>query len=56
MANAPRGHIIPEDVIRRRFTTGQNNFKNLYGPKVDSWMLFDNVGAQPLLLDWSENP
>ena len=50
------GHSIPEDVIRRRFAAGRVNFKTLYAPKVDAWTLYDNAGAQPLLLDWSEKP
>ena len=25
-------------------------------PKVDGWALYDNAGAQPVLLDWSEKP
>lgn len=50
------GHLIPEDVIRRRFAAGRVNFKTLYAPKVDAWTLYDNAGAQPLLLDWSEKP
>ncbi len=50
------GHDIPEPVIRRRFTAGLDHFKRLYAPKVDAWALYDNAGAQPLLLDWSETP
>ena len=49
-------HSIPEDVIRRRFEAGRVNFKTLYAPKVDAWTLYDNAGAQPQLLDWSEKP
>ena len=47
------GHHIPESVIRRRFAAGLANFHQLYAPKVDSWMLYENAGAQPVLLDWS---
>jgi len=50
------GHNIPEHVIRRRFAVGIRNFENLYAPKVDSWALYDNNGAQPVLLNWSEKP
>ncbi len=50
------GHSIPENVIRRRFSAGQVNFDTLYAPKVDAWTLYDNAGAQPVLLDWSEKP
>jgi predicted ABC-type ATPase len=48
------GHDIPEAVIRRRFTKGRENFERLYAPRVDAWALYDNAGAQPALLDWSE--
>lgn len=50
------GHHIPEDVIRRRFAAGRKNFESLYAPRVDAWALYDNAGAQPVLLDWSEKP
>jgi predicted ABC-type ATPase len=48
------GHNIPEPVIRRRFVSGINNFQRLYAPRVDAWALYDNAGAEPRLLDWSE--
>ena len=50
------GHDIPENVIRRRFVAGLSNFEMLYAPKVDCWALYDNIGAQPVLLNWSEKP
>lgn len=49
------GHHIPESIIRRRFAAGLANFHQLYAPKVDSWMLYENAGAQPVLLDWSHS-
>ena len=48
------GHTIPEATIRRRFTAGLRNFERLYAPLVDAWALYDNAGATPLLMDWSE--
>ncbi|MET0264776.1 MAG: zeta toxin family protein [Duganella sp.] len=48
------GHHIPEDVIRRRFTAGQDNFEKLYAPLVDAWALYDNSGPIPVLIQWSE--
>jgi predicted ABC-type ATPase len=48
------GHAIPEETIRRRFATGRKNFETLYARKVDAWMLYDNAGVEPILLDWSE--
>ncbi len=50
------GHHIPEDVIRRRFVAGKNNFDQLYAPAVDGWALYDNSGSIPKLTDWSERP
>lgn len=50
------GHHIPEDVIRRRFIAGRKNFDGLYSRCVDAWVLYDNSGREPILLDWSEKP
>jgi len=50
------GHDIPQETIRRGFAAGRENFERLYAPLVDSWALYDNAGAQPVLLDWSEKP
>ncbi|MHB1174113.1 MAG: AAA family ATPase [Sulfuriferula sp.] len=44
----------PETVIRRRFVAGQENFAHRYAPAVDFWVLYDNAGERPVLLDWSE--
>lgn len=48
------GHNIPEDVIRRRFKAGLKNFNQYYCYAVNSWMLYDNSGMKPKLLDWSD--
>jgi predicted ABC-type ATPase len=48
------GHGIPQDVIRRRFAAGLANFERSYAPCADAWAVYDNSGAQPLLVDWSE--
>ncbi|MDY7573406.1 hypothetical protein [Actimicrobium sp. CCI2.3] len=48
------GHHIPEEVIRRRFIAGKNNFEQLYAPIVDAWALYDKAGSVPALIDWSE--
>jgi predicted ABC-type ATPase len=48
------GHNIPEDVIRRRFTAGKENFERRYSPLVDSWARYDNGGELPILIEWSE--
>ena len=46
------GHNVPEDVIRRRFAHGLQNFER-YKLLVDSWQLYDNSDAPPILLDES---
>jgi len=48
------GHVIPDDVIRRRFTLGLRNFETFYKKEVDRWVKFNNMGDQPILLKWSE--
>jgi predicted ABC-type ATPase len=47
------GHDIPEDVIRRRFAAGLRNLK-MYQSEVDAWATFDNVGEEPILIEWGE--
>lgn len=49
------GHDVPEATIRRRFSAGLRNFREVYVPLVDAWALYDNAGDQPVLLDWSSN-
>lgn len=48
------GHGIPDEVVRRRFYAGLQNFEHLYRPLVDEWSLYDNAGAQPVLVDEGE--
>ena len=45
------GHSIPEDVIRRRYEAGLQNFSQIYKDLVDEWLHFDNSGAQPVIID-----
>lgn len=45
------GHNVPEDVIRRRYEDGLRNFQHVYRGLVDSWVLYDNSGERPVLLD-----
>lgn len=51
---AQGGHNVPEAVIRRRFSSGLRNFDKIYMKIVDAWILYDNSGSIPLLLDWGE--
>ena len=48
------GHNIPENVIRRRFKAGLENFHKRYSKVVNSWALYDNYGIEPKLIDWSD--
>jgi len=45
------GHSIPEDVVRRRFQGGLANFQQIYKDLVDRWVLYDNSGTTPIVLD-----
>ena len=53
---AQGGHNIPEAVIRRRFSSGLNNFENIYRHCVDYWQLINNSGDMPVLIEKGENP
>jgi predicted ABC-type ATPase len=48
------GHNIPEDVIRRRYGAGWKNFKEIYKGLIDAWVLYDNSGGRPVLVDAGE--
>jgi predicted ABC-type ATPase len=45
---------VPEDVIRRRFSLGLQNLKDIYQQLVDAWVVYDNSGSVPKLLEWGE--
>ena len=49
---AQGGHNIPEQIVRRRFRSGLENFHERYCKVVDSWALLDNSGPEPKLLEW----
>jgi predicted ABC-type ATPase len=49
------GHGIPEPVIRRRFAAGWDHFHRRYRQAVDDWVLYDNAGVEPIILEWGEN-
>lgn len=50
---AQGGHNIPEQIVRRRFKSGLENFHKRYSKVVDSWAFFDNSGPKPKLIEWS---
>ena len=52
---AQGGHNVDEPVIRRRFDKGWNNFHNIYKKLVDAWVLYDNSGESPQLIDEEKN-
>jgi predicted ABC-type ATPase len=52
---AQGGHSVADDVVRRRFLAGWRNFETVYKALVDGWLLYDNSGEQPVLLDWNDN-
>ena len=49
------GHDVPEPVIRRRFASGLKNFQSFYKNAVDDWAIYDNSGAEPVIIEWGEN-
>ena len=45
------GHDIPEDVIRRRYKSGLENFFNIYQPLSDRWRMINNsIVGQPRII------
>jgi len=48
------GHDIPEAVIRRRFASGLDNFHRHYKLAADDWVLYDNSGMVPVMLEWGQ--
>ncbi len=49
------GHSVAEEVIRRRFRKGRENFDRIYKPIVSSWILYDNAGEEPAIIDHGDN-
>ena len=45
------GHHVPDGVVRRRFQRGWRNFERVYRDLVDEWIVYDNSGAAPRLVD-----
>jgi len=44
------GHVVAEDVVRRRYDRGLKNFFRLYRPLASGWHFFDNSGDAPARL------
>lgn len=47
---AKGGHHIDEEVIKRRYYRGINNFFKIYMPICDNWSFFDNTTGEPELI------
>jgi len=45
------GHGVPRLDVIRRFHRGWKNFKREYQPLADIWMVYDNSGVSPILID-----
>ena len=50
------GHDIPEDVIRRRFAAGMENFLQTYRTLVSDWQWVDNSIKGGRLIEEGKNP
>jgi len=48
---AQGGHDVPEAVIRRRFEAGLRNFLRSYRQLATSWILYDNSGLTPVVVE-----
>jgi predicted ABC-type ATPase len=46
------GHAVEADVVRRRFAAGKQNFEQIYKSLVDQWVLLDNSGPEPILIEF----
>lgn len=44
------GHDVAPAIIKRRFEAGLRNFHERYRLLVDAWILYDNSGAEPLVI------
>jgi predicted ABC-type ATPase len=44
------GHSVPDQVIRRRFDRGLNNFFRVYRPLATGWRFYDNSALEPRLV------
>jgi len=47
------GHNVPRADVLRRFARGWENFETHYRPLVDAWVVYDNSGERPRLLERS---
>ena len=45
------GHDIPKKDTIRRFRRSWDNFRGIYRPIADAWMIYDNSGDKPILIE-----
>jgi predicted ABC-type ATPase len=45
------GHNVPKADVLRRFDRGLRNFESTYKPIADSWVVYDNSGKLPKLIE-----
>ena len=48
------GHDVPEGDLRRRFSRSWTNFEAIYRPLADDWIVFDNSGQEPIIVEESK--
>jgi predicted ABC-type ATPase len=48
------GHDVAEEVVRRRYVVGWQNFQSIYRPLADAWQVYDNSGDLPTLIEEGE--
>jgi predicted ABC-type ATPase len=44
-------HNVPVDVIKRRYHRGWKNFLDQYKDLADTWVIFDNSGISPVVIE-----
>ena len=47
------GHDVPRRDVLRRYRRSWMNFVHVYRPLAESWSVYDNSGARPILLEQS---
>lgn len=50
---AEGGHHVPDKVVKRRYNKGLENLEKFYKNMVDAWVVFDNAGSMPIVLEES---
>jgi hypothetical protein len=46
---------VPAEVVHRRFDVGWHHFQTVYRQLVDSWIVYDTAGTQPIPLASGDN-